>query len=120
MKTQRNHKTPNSKIIFLRVFIIMMMMALRSRGRFLGSLKSYQLYDHILSLYIKSFPTRPLTSQMSWFVISDILVLHFLLNSYIQNLFAPDIKERNCLFKFLEDSLKAVSNVKTDKNTRKW
>lgn len=41
---------------------------------------------------INSFLTGPFTGQMSWLVISNILIFHFLLNSYIENIPDPDTK----------------------------
>lgn len=56
------------------------------------------------------FLTRRFTCRMSWLVISNILVLHFFLNSYIQNIPVPDTrtkekKQKEILFISLEESL---------------
>lgn len=57
---------------------------------------------------------------MSWFVISNTLVLHFRLNSYIQNLYAPDTKEKICLLLSPWKILWKQFQMLTDKNTGKW
>lgn len=68
---------------------------------------------------MSSVPTMLFISQNSWLVIPNILLLYFLLNSYIQNLPALDTKGKIPPFKPLENYLKTVSNAYTDENHQK-
>lgn len=60
---------------------------------------------------MNSILTMLFISQNSWLVIPNILLPYFLLNSYIQNLPAHDIKGKNTSFKPLKNSLQIVSNA---------
>lgn len=60
-------------------------------------LKSYHLYNHTQYIY-ELCPYYAVYQENSWLVIPNILLLYFLLNSYIQNLPAPDTKGKNTFF----------------------